>query len=81
MWCDGVLLLTALAQRNKHAQAEAQRRIEIERAAEAYKNGMPFTLGQLFGVRSRGEGPPLGAALLTANKENRKQNLDKKKSA
>lgn len=76
MWCGASLLLNSLAQQGKHAEAEAQRRKDVERAAEAYKNGMPFTLGQLFGMRPKG-GPLAGTTLLTASEDQLKEMLAK----
>lgn len=50
MWLGATLLLTALAKQDRHASAEAQRRKDLEAAAEAHKKGEPFTLEKMFSL-------------------------------
>lgn len=77
MWSGASLLLNALALQDKRADAEARRRNEVEQAAKAYREGMPFNLGQLFGMQRRGKGPLAGTTLLTASEDQLKEMLAK----
>lgn len=68
MWLGATLLLTALAKQDRHASAEAQRRKDLEAAADAHKKGHPFTLEKMFSLPDS----PLAKAAMKAGHESKK---------